>query len=126
MPTHDLAADSLAALSEGGLLAALHPSHGVGVDFSAEMVQRGKTKHPELEFVLADAHDLSALTGNLELDASGVTHLGGLCLQVLLAAAQSCQADGRGFAISAPSDDFDAALSMFGVDPSQLTRNAVA
>ncbi len=72
------------------------------------------------------ARDLSALTGNLELDASGVTHLGGLCLQVLLAAAQSCQADGRGFAISAPSDDFDAALSMFGVDPSQLTRNAVA
>ena len=48
---------------EGRLLAALHPSRGVGVDFSAEMIQRGKAKYPELEFVLADAHDLSALTG---------------------------------------------------------------
>ena len=48
---------------EGGLLAALHTSHGVGVDFSTEMIQRGKARHPELEFILADAHDLSALTG---------------------------------------------------------------
>ena len=52
---------------EGGLLAALRPSHGVGVDFSAEMIQRGKVKHPELEFVLADAHDLSALTGPFDV-----------------------------------------------------------
>jgi len=52
---------------EGGLLAALHPSHGVGVDFSTEMIQRGKAKHPELEFVLADAHDLSALTGPFDV-----------------------------------------------------------
>ena len=72
------------------------------------------------------AQDIAALTGDLELDASQVTHLGGLCLQVLLAAAQSCQASGRGFQVTAPSEDFDAALSMFGVDPSQLTRNAVA
>ena len=72
------------------------------------------------------AQDLAALTGDLDLDASQVTHLGGLCLQVLLASAQSCQASGRGFQVSTPSDDFDAALAMFGVDPSQLTRNAVA
>lgn len=72
------------------------------------------------------ARDLSALTGDLELDASQVTHLGGLCLQVLLAAAQSCQTAGHGFVVSDPSEDFDAALAMLGVDPSQLTRNAVA
>ncbi|MFZ5877756.1 MAG: glycosyltransferase [Chloroflexota bacterium] len=48
---------------EGGLLAALQPSRGLGVDFSAEMIQRGRAKHPELEFVLADAHDLSAVSG---------------------------------------------------------------
>ena len=72
------------------------------------------------------AQDIAAQTGDLHFDASKVTHLGALCLQVLLAAAQSCQASGRGFAISAPSKEFDAALSMLGVDPSQLTRNAVA
>ena len=72
------------------------------------------------------AKDISALTGDLELDASQVKHLGGLCLQVLLAAAQTSQANGHGFAISAPSEDFDAALAMFGIDPSQLSRNPVA
>ena len=47
-------------------------------------------------------------------------------IAVLLAAAQSCQTTGHGFVVSDPSEDFDAALAMLGVDPSQLTRNAVA
>ncbi|MBA4491837.1 lipid asymmetry maintenance protein MlaB [Paracoccus sp. S1E-3] len=72
------------------------------------------------------ASDIAALAGDVELDASGVTHLGGLSLQVLLAAAQSCRAAGRSFAIVAPSTDFDAALTLFGVDPSHLTRNTAA
>src|SRR5262245_20821451 len=42
----------------GDLLAALKPSVGVGVDFSNEMIQQAKPKHPELRFVHADAHDL--------------------------------------------------------------------
>ena len=37
-----------------------------------------------------------------------------------------CQTTGHGFVVSDPSEDFDAALAMLGVDPSQLTRNAVA
>jgi ubiquinone/menaquinone biosynthesis C-methylase UbiE len=47
----------------GDLLAALEPKRGVGVDFSAEMIRRGRERHPEIEFVQADAHDLSALEG---------------------------------------------------------------
>ncbi|MBI5297369.1 MAG: glycosyltransferase [Chloroflexi bacterium] len=47
----------------GGLLSTLQPSKGVGVDFSAEAIQRGRASHPELEFIHADAHDLSALKG---------------------------------------------------------------
>ncbi len=44
---------------QGDLLAALKPSPGVGVDFSAEMVKHAKAHHPELYFIQADAHNLS-------------------------------------------------------------------
>ncbi|MCJ7724528.1 MAG: class I SAM-dependent methyltransferase, partial [Anaerolineales bacterium] len=47
----------------GELLAAIQPSYGVGVDFSAEMVQRALQHHPGLHLVQADAHDLSSLEG---------------------------------------------------------------
>ena len=47
--------------ADGRLLAALNPSRGVGVDFSPEMIRRAEAKHPNIEFIEADAHDLSAL-----------------------------------------------------------------
>jgi SAM-dependent methyltransferase len=47
--------------ADGHLLAALKPSRGVGVDFSEEMICRAKKHHPQLEFIHADAHDLSGL-----------------------------------------------------------------
>jgi SAM-dependent methyltransferase len=43
---------------QGDLLAALRPSAGVGVDFSAEMLARARERHPHLRFVAADAHEL--------------------------------------------------------------------
>ena len=51
----------------GDLLAAVKPARGVGVDFSAEMVQRAVTRHPPLEFVRADAHDLSSVAGPFDI-----------------------------------------------------------
>ena len=42
---------------EGDLLAALQPSHGVGVDFSPQMIRQARLRHPELDFVLADVHE---------------------------------------------------------------------
>jgi len=45
----------------GDLLAAVAPTRGLGVDFSSEMVKRAITRHPTLEFIHADAHDLSFL-----------------------------------------------------------------
>jgi len=42
----------------GDLLAALGPMPGVGVDFSARMIERARGRHPELSFILADAHSL--------------------------------------------------------------------
>lgn len=41
---------------QGDLLAALRPSHGVGIDFSPLMVARAREHHPDLEFVQADTH----------------------------------------------------------------------
>ena len=43
----------------GDLLAALEPSRGVGIDFSREMLRRAATRHPDLHFVHADAHELN-------------------------------------------------------------------
>lgn len=47
--------------ADGRLLASLQPARGVGVDFSAEMIRRARERHPDLTFLHADAHDLSAL-----------------------------------------------------------------
>jgi ubiquinone/menaquinone biosynthesis C-methylase UbiE len=43
---------------QGDLLAALEPRTGIGIDFSPEMLKRAETKHPELDFVSADTHNL--------------------------------------------------------------------
>jgi SAM-dependent methyltransferase len=42
----------------GDLLAKLDPSYGVGIDFSATLVETAKSRHPQLTFHLADAHEL--------------------------------------------------------------------
>lgn len=47
--------------ADGRLLAAVKPARGVGVDFSEAMIGRAKEHHPELEFIHADAHDLSEI-----------------------------------------------------------------
>src|SRR5215210_4823981 len=47
--------------AEGHLLASLRPARGVGIDFSDKMICRAREHHPELEFIHADAHDLSEL-----------------------------------------------------------------
>ena len=51
----------------GSLLAHLKPSHGVGIDFSEEMIARAKQRHPELEYHQIDAHDLSSLEGEFDV-----------------------------------------------------------
>ncbi|RIK31467.1 MAG: glycosyl transferase [Anaerolineae bacterium] len=53
--------------ADGKLLAALNPSRGMGVDFSPEMIRRAKQKHPNIEFIQADAHDLSAINESLDV-----------------------------------------------------------
>ena len=40
------------------LLASLETSVGVGADFSAEMIKFASARHPELQFVNVDVHEL--------------------------------------------------------------------
>lgn len=42
----------------GDLLAAVEPSVGVGIDFSATRIVRAAARHPNLKFIVADAHAL--------------------------------------------------------------------
>ncbi len=45
----------------GDLLASLSPSFGVGIDFSEEMIRQAAQSHPELCFIVADAHQLGCI-----------------------------------------------------------------
>jgi hypothetical protein len=53
--------------AEGDLLAALSPARGVGVDFSSAAVDRARQKHPQFEFIVADAHDLETIQGPFDV-----------------------------------------------------------
>lgn len=78
---------------------------------------------PRLDLPAANplAEAIRARTGQaLDLDAGNVAHLGGLCLQVLLAAAASWRAAGQPLRISPRSQAFEEALAMFGLAPAQL------
>lgn len=57
---------------------------------------------------------------DLVLDAGAVTNFGGLCLQVLAAAAQSWRDDGHALTLEPRSAEFDAALTVFGLEPENL------
>src|SRR6266404_1985922 len=46
----------------GDLLAALKPSAGVGIDFSAETIAKANARHPDLYFVLGDVEDPGTLS----------------------------------------------------------------
>jgi chemotaxis protein CheX len=60
---------------------------------------------------------LLALRGRpVTLDASGVDRVGGLGLQVLLAARATWAADQQALTLADPSDGFLAGLSIMGVD----------
>jgi chemotaxis protein CheX len=63
---------------------------------------------------LAD-HFRDLLGRPVSVDAGRVTHLGGLCLQVLLSAAAEWRALGQPFRISARTPAFDEAVRRFGL-----------
>ena len=46
---------------EGDLLASLAPAEGIGIDFSPAMINIARQRHPNLQFIVADAHHLEEL-----------------------------------------------------------------
>jgi len=61
---------------------------------------------------------LLALQGQaLILDASKVQRIGGLCLQVLIAAQAAWRADNNDFSVAQPSPEFDAGWTLFAAPP---------
>jgi len=53
--------------AQGDLLAALQPSVGIGIDFSAEMIARARRRHPDLRFVHADACEAGSLNEQFDV-----------------------------------------------------------
>jgi SAM-dependent methyltransferase len=51
----------------GGLIANLQPSYGVGIDFSPEMLERARQRHPDIKYHNLDAHDLTSLEGTFDV-----------------------------------------------------------
>lgn len=45
----------------GDVLAALKPSYGVGIDASRAMVESAKSRHPDLNFIQADAEEIQTI-----------------------------------------------------------------
>ena len=43
---------------EGDLLSAIQPAYGVGVDFAPAIIAAAQARHPDLRFILADAHEI--------------------------------------------------------------------
>jgi chemotaxis protein CheX len=61
---------------------------------------------------------------DLRIDADRVQFLGGLCLQVLLAARIQWLGDGKSLTLSRHSAEFDAALGLFGLALQDLQTGA--
>jgi chemotaxis protein CheX len=69
------------------------------------------------------AVELLAFRGKpLQLDGARVQRLGGLCLQVLLSAAKTWNADDISFGLVNPSEDLIEALTRLGVSSADFTR----
>ncbi|MEQ8305077.1 MAG: STAS domain-containing protein [Hoeflea sp.] len=57
---------------------------------------------------------------NLELDASHVNRVGAQCMQILLSAAQSWQADKQSFKVVEASDAYIKTLQLLGISDESL------
>lgn len=57
---------------------------------------------------------LQARGAPIEIDASEVERIGGVCLQVLIAAAAAWRRDGHEFRVVAPSQAFTEAIRLMG------------
>jgi len=67
------------------------------------------------------AEIIGQVGNDLEIDASAVTHMGTLCLQILIAASNDWVKNGHRFILTSPSDTCKTQLSLHGFTPDTLT-----
>lgn len=82
------------------------------------------TLHERLDFGAAPdlkAEIIGLLGNDLEIDASKVTHMGTLCLQILIAASNEWANSGHKFNLTSPSDICVTQLSLHGFSTDTLT-----
>ena len=80
---------------------------------SAAVLQLGQVL--DLNAAAPLLNEFLALRGrNVDVDASAVERLGAQCLQVLLSARRTWDADGRALTLVDPSTDFTATLALLG------------
>lgn len=64
---------------------------------------------------------LKQVGSDLEIDASSVSHMGTLCLQILISASKDWADSGHKFSLKAPSDICITQLSLHGFSADTLT-----
>lgn len=67
---------------------------------------------------------IEAQGDDITLDASRVTMLGGLCLEVILLAQHHWNRAGKSFAVTGLSNAFEESLALFGLDATSMTEGA--
>ncbi len=66
--------------ADGGLISKLHGSKKTGIDFSPAMIDMAKTRHPEVQFYVQDAEELSL---DEKFDTIILSHVTGYFVDVL-------------------------------------------
>jgi chemotaxis protein CheX len=80
---------------------------------SAAVLQLGQVL--DLNAAAPLLNEFLALRGrNVDVDASAVERMGAQCLQVLLSARRTWDADGAEFAVVSPSSEFTSTLALLG------------
>jgi len=67
------------------------------------------------------AEIIGQVGNDLKINASSVTHMGTLCLQVLVAASKDWAGNGLKFELTSPSDTCASQLSLHGFSPETIT-----
>lgn len=67
------------------------------------------------------AEFIGQLGNDLQIDASGVAHMGTLCLQIMIAASNEWARNGHKFDLISPSDICVTQLSLHGFSPETIT-----
>ena len=79
----------------------------------------------DLSAAMQLASDLRAVKGDIHVDLTGVSHLGALCLQTLIAASRHARAGGHAFHMTGTSDKVLEQMKLMGTSPETLMEGSL-